>query len=66
MVSKKAHLGNSFDGGYTWGSDRTQRYTLDGNYQFSDTVAGRLNLMSHESPGGQRFGPRPHVRSRSV
>jgi TonB-dependent siderophore receptor len=49
MVSKKAHLGNSFDGGYTWGSDQTQRYTLDGNYQFSDTVAGRLNLMSHES-----------------
>ena len=49
MVSKKAHLGNSFDGGYTWGSDQTQRYTLDGNYQFSDTVAGRLNLMTHES-----------------
>ncbi|QXI12855.1 TonB-dependent receptor [Pseudomonas zeae] len=49
LVSKKAHLGNSFDGGYTWGSDQTQRYTLDGNYQFSDTAAGRLNLMSHES-----------------
>ncbi|WP_047292111.1 TonB-dependent receptor [Pseudomonas lundensis] len=49
LVSKKAHLGNSFDAGYTWGSDQTQRYTLDGNYQFSDTVAGRLNLMSHES-----------------
>ncbi|WP_130871960.1 TonB-dependent receptor [Pseudomonas bubulae] len=49
MVSKKAHLGNSVDGGWTWGSDQTQRYTLDGNYQFSDTVAGRLNLMSHES-----------------
>lgn len=49
LVSKKAHWGNSFDAGYTWGSDQTQRYTLDGNYQFSDTVAGRLNLMSHES-----------------
>ncbi len=49
LVSKKAHLGNSFDGGFTWGSDQTQRYTLDGNYQFSDSVAGRLNLMSHES-----------------
>lgn len=49
LVSKKAHLGNSFDGGFTWGSDQTQRYTLDGNYQFSDTAAGRLNLMSHES-----------------
>ncbi|WP_347904045.1 TonB-dependent receptor [Pseudomonas purpurea] len=49
LVSKKAHLGNAFDGGFTWGSDQTQRYTLDGNYQFSDTAAGRLNLMSHES-----------------
>ncbi|WP_455807307.1 TonB-dependent receptor [Pseudomonas fluorescens] len=49
LVSKRAHLGNSFDGGFTWGSDQTQRYTLDGNYQFSDTAAGRLNLMSHES-----------------
>lgn len=49
LVSKKAHLGNSFDGGFTWGSDQTQRYTLDGNYQFSETAAGRLNLMSHES-----------------
>jgi catecholate siderophore receptor len=49
LVSKKAHLGNSFDGGFTWGSDQTQRYTLDGNYQFTDNAAGRLNLMSHES-----------------
>jgi len=49
LVSKRAHLGNSLDGAWTWGSDQTQRYTLDGNYQFSDTVAGRLNLMTHES-----------------
>ncbi|WP_425916807.1 TonB-dependent receptor [Pseudomonas sp. GWSMS-1] len=49
LVSKKAHVGNSFDGGFTWGSDQTQRYTLDGNYQFNDSAAGRLNLMSHES-----------------
>ncbi|MFW0757578.1 TonB-dependent receptor [Pseudomonas sp. H11T01] len=49
LVSKKAHLGDSFDGGFTWGSDQTQRYTLDSNYQFSDSAAGRLNLMSHES-----------------
>jgi catecholate siderophore receptor len=49
LVSKKAHLGDSLDGGFTWGSDQTQRYTLDGNYQFTDTAAGRLNLMSHES-----------------
>lgn len=49
LVTKKAHLGNSFDGGFTWGSDQTQRYTIDGNYQFTDTAAGRLNLMSHEA-----------------
>lgn len=49
LVSKKAHLGNSFDGGFTWGSDQTQRYTLDDNYQFTDSIAGRLNLMSHEA-----------------
>jgi catecholate siderophore receptor len=49
LVSKKAHLGDSLDAGYTWGSDQTQRYTFDGNYQFSDSAAGRLNLMSHES-----------------
>lgn len=49
LVSKKAHLGDSLDGGFTWGSDQTQRYTLDGNYQFSDSAAGRLNLMSHQS-----------------
>lgn len=49
LVSKRAHLGNSLDGAWTWGSDQTQRYTLDGNYQFSDSVAGRLNLMTHES-----------------
>ncbi|WP_043309186.1 TonB-dependent siderophore receptor [Pseudomonas sp. ML96] len=49
LVTKKAHQGNSFDGGFTWGSDQTQRYTLDGNYQFTETAAGRLNLMSHES-----------------
>jgi catecholate siderophore receptor len=49
LVSKRAHLGNSLDGGFTWGSDQTQRYTLDGNYQFTDTIAGRLNMMTHEA-----------------
>lgn len=27
LVSKRAHLGNSLDGAWTWGSDQTQRYT---------------------------------------
>lgn len=49
LVTKKAHLGDSLDGGFAWGSDQTQRYTFDGNYQLTDTAAARLNLMSHES-----------------
>lgn len=49
LVSKRAHKGNSLDGGFTWGSDQTQRLTLDGNYEFTETIAGRLNLMTHES-----------------
>ena len=49
LVTKKAHLGDSIDGGFTWGSDQTQRYNADINQQFLDTAAFRLNLMSHES-----------------
>lgn len=49
LVSKKAHEGQNFDGSMTLGSDQTRRYTVDGNYQFSDSVAGRLNLLSHDS-----------------
>ncbi|WP_455925573.1 TonB-dependent receptor [Pseudomonas putida] len=49
LITKKAHLGDSLDGGFTWGSDQTHRYTLDGNYQLTDTAAFRLNLMSHEN-----------------
>ncbi|MFK3683211.1 TonB-dependent receptor [Pseudomonas sp. NPDC088890] len=49
LVSKRAHLGNSTEGAFTWGSDQTKRYTFDGNYQFLDSAAFRLNLMSHES-----------------
>lgn len=49
LVTKQAHLGNSLDGGFTWGSDQTHRYTLDGNYEFTENIAGRLNLMAHES-----------------
>jgi len=49
LVSKRAHLGNSTEGAFTWGSDQTKRYTFDGNYQFLDSAAFRLNLMSHQS-----------------
>lgn len=49
LVSKKARLGDFVNGGFTWGSDQTQRYTADINREFLDTAAFRLNLMSHES-----------------
>ena len=48
MVSKTAKAGDFLNGGFTYGSDQTRRYTLDVNRQFLDTAAFRLNLMSHE------------------
>ena len=49
LESKKARAGDFTSGGFTWGSDQTQRYTLDANREFLDNAAFRLNLMSHES-----------------
>lgn len=49
LVTKTAHLGNTYDGGFTWGSDQTKRTTLDLNQQMNDTSAFRLNLMKHEA-----------------
>ena len=48
MVSKTAKAGDFLNGGFTYGSDQTRRYTLDVNRQFLDSAAFRLNLMSHE------------------
>ncbi|MEE4080350.1 TonB-dependent receptor [Pseudomonas viridiflava] len=49
LITKGAHLGNAYNGGYTFGSDQTQRYTLDVNQQMTDTSAFRLNLMKHDA-----------------
>ncbi|KQB51901.1 ligand-gated channel protein [Pseudomonas endophytica] len=48
LVSKTPKLGDFLNGGFTYGSDQTRRYTVDVNRQFLDTAAFRLNLMSHE------------------
>ncbi len=48
LVSKTPKLGDFLNGGFTYGSDQTRRYTVDINRQFLDTAAFRLNLMSHE------------------
>ncbi|KQQ64936.1 ligand-gated channel protein [Pseudomonas sp. Leaf127] len=49
LITKGAHLGNAYNGGYAFGSDQTQRYTLDLNQQVGDTSAVRLNLMKHDA-----------------
>ncbi|WP_426119805.1 TonB-dependent receptor [Pseudomonas sp. DSP3-2-2] len=49
LITKGAHLGNAYNGGYTFGSDQTQRYTADLNQQLTDTSAFRLNLMKHDA-----------------
>ncbi|MFK7699284.1 TonB-dependent receptor [Pseudomonas caspiana] len=49
LITKGAHLGDAYNGGYTFGSDQTQRYTADLNQQITDTSAFRLNLMKHDA-----------------
>jgi catecholate siderophore receptor len=49
LITKSAHLGDAYNVGYTFGSDQTQRYTLDVNKQLTDTSAARLNLMKHDA-----------------
>lgn len=49
LITKGAHLGNAYNGGYTFGSDQTQRYTADLNQQINETSAFRLNLLKHDA-----------------
>jgi catecholate siderophore receptor len=49
LITKSAKLGDAYNGGYSFGSDQTQRYTLDVNKQLTDTAAFRLNLMKHDN-----------------
>lgn len=68
LVSKTPKENDFVDGGFTYGSDQTRRYTLDVNRKFLDTAAFRLNLMSHEqnvagreSVNYDRWGVAPSV-----
>lgn len=56
LISKTAKRNDFLDISQTFGSDQTQRTTLDGNYVFSDNVAGRLNLMKHDANVAGRDG----------
>jgi len=49
LISKTPKAENFLAGSIGLGTDNYQRYTLDGNYRISDTVAARLNLMKHKS-----------------
>lgn len=56
LITKAPKRQNSLDISETFGSDQTRRSTLDGNYQFSDQVAGRLNLVKHDANVAGRDG----------
>ncbi|HLX03425.1 MAG TPA: TonB-dependent siderophore receptor [Trinickia sp.] len=68
IVSKTPHLGTSAEGSAGLGTDRYRRFTADGNWQFAEHAAFRLNLMSHNNdvPGrdavnNERWGVAPSV-----
>ncbi|MBO1074760.1 TonB-dependent receptor [Roseomonas marmotae] len=61
-------LGNSLGAVATGGMGPFARFTADGNYQFSDTGAVRLNLMGQsnsavdrDTPSGHRWGFAPSI-----
>lgn len=47
IVSKAPHLGNAAEGSVGLGTDSYKRFTADGNWQFADHAAFRLNFMAH-------------------
>ncbi|PXW17644.1 TonB-dependent receptor [Paraburkholderia caballeronis] len=49
ITSKTPHLGNSAEGNVGLGSDSYRRFTADGNWQFADHAAFRLNVLSHNN-----------------
>lgn len=68
LSSKRARLGNSAEGIMGYGTDGYLRSTLDGNWQFNETSAFRLNLLGAKgnSPGRnqvdyQKFGIAPSL-----
>lgn len=68
MVSKKPQAGNAVSGSLGVGTDSYLRLTADGNWRVSESVALRLNAMSHEGhvPGrdtnkAERWGIAPSI-----
>ncbi|TAM00789.1 MAG: TonB-dependent siderophore receptor [Paraburkholderia sp.] len=48
-VTKAPHSGTAASGSVGLGTDRYRRFTADGNWQFADHAAFRLNLLRHDS-----------------
>lgn len=68
LSSKRARLGNFAEGTFGVGTDGYLRGTVDGNWQFSDTSAFRLNMLSAKGdvPGREdvnykKFGVAPSL-----
>ncbi|WP_206996996.1 TonB-dependent receptor [Trinickia mobilis] len=68
LVSKAPHPGTSAEGSAGLGTGRYRRFTADGNWQFADHAAFRLNLMSHnndvagrDAVNNSRWGVAPSV-----
>src|SRR5690606_17406630 len=56
LISKTAKRDTFRVSRQTCGSDQTRRTPLDGNYQFSDQIACRRNLMKHDANVAGRDG----------
>lgn len=68
LLNKAPNLKRSFGGNVDLGTDRTRRFTSDLNVPFTDSLAFRLNLLSHHSqaPGRDvvnfnRWGVAPSI-----
>ncbi|WP_374587250.1 TonB-dependent receptor [Ideonella dechloratans] len=58
LYSKRPQTGNFAAGSVGVGTDNYLRVTADGNWQFDEHSAARLNLLSHKNDIPERDGPR--------
>jgi catecholate siderophore receptor len=68
LITKAPHLGTTAAASAGLGTDRYRRFTADGNWQFADHAAFRLNLMSHNNDvagrdvvNNERWGVAPSI-----
>ncbi|KVT42580.1 TonB-dependent receptor [Burkholderia multivorans] len=68
LITKAPHLGTTAAASAGLGTDRYRRFTADGNWQFADHAAFRLNLMSHnndvagrDAVNNERWGVAPSI-----